>query len=106
MDQMRGTSRLPCSSYRLALSCDACAILLQALLLALAVAAKRIYCQFSMEHMLCGTSQISLYQPGISDLQDVFGDTLLYEGVPYPGTQALTLQQLEQFVAKVRANHA
>lgn len=36
-------------------------------------------------------------------LQDVFEDTLLYQGLLYPGKQALTLQQLEQFVANVCA---
>ncbi|DBA81363.1 hypothetical protein WJX79_002588 [Trebouxia sp. C0005] len=36
-------------------------------------------------------------------LQEVFGDNLVYEGVRYPGAQALTLAQLEQFVARVHA---
>lgn len=36
-------------------------------------------------------------------LQEVFGDNLLYQGVLYPGAQALTLAQLEQFVARVHA---
>lgn len=36
--------------------------------------------------------------------QEVFGDNLLYQGVLYPGAQALTLAQLEQFVARVHAH--
>ena len=36
-------------------------------------------------------------------MQDLFQEPLLYQGVQYPGAQALTLQQLEQFIARVHA---
>lgn len=39
-------------------------------------------------------------------LQDVFEETLLYQGVAYPGQQALKLPQLEQFIARVHASDA
>ena len=36
-------------------------------------------------------------------MQEVSDETLLYQGVEYPGAQALTLHQLEQFIARVRS---
>lgn len=43
------------------------------------------------------------YSKVCSCMQEVFGEHLLYQGVLYPGAQALTLTQLEQFVARVHA---
>lgn len=39
-------------------------------------------------------------------LQDLFEESLTYQGVIYPGEQALTLSQLEQFIARVHASDA
>lgn len=39
-------------------------------------------------------------------LQEVFEESLSYQGVTYPGQQALTLPQLEQFIARVHASNA
>ena len=39
-------------------------------------------------------------------LQEIFEENLSYQGVTYPGQQALTLPQLEQFIARVHASDA
>ena len=39
-------------------------------------------------------------------LQEVFEESLLYQGVAYPGEQALTLSQLKHFIARVHASDA
>lgn len=39
-------------------------------------------------------------------LQDLFEESLTYQGATYPGEQALTLSQLEQFIARVHASDA
>lgn len=44
---------------------------------------------------------VSTQSDKLAAMQDVFDETLLYQGVAYPGQHALTLFQLEQFVARV-----
>lgn len=60
-----------------------------------------------LSHAVVGAWRVHIkWLMGVVLMQDLCEESLTYQGAAYPGEQALTLSQLEQFTARVHASDA